>query len=93
MYLPMLDSLRQTLKNIKAVLYCGIVNGYKQEIDRNAKIFLTNKKIDIDYELSKIVKGVKNSNNNIPEVDKLGNVCVNNNQLNIDYNIEILKII
>ena len=87
MYLPMLDSLRQTLKNIKAVLYCGIVNGYKQEIDRNAKIFLTNNRMDIDYELSKIVKGVKNSNNNIPEVDKLGNVCVNNNQLNIDYNI------
>ena len=43
--------------------------------------------MDIDYELSKIVKGVKNSNNNIPEVDKLGNVLVNNNQLNIDYNI------
>ena len=86
-YVPLQDELRQTLKSIKSVFYCSIVNGYKKEIDRNAKIYLSDNKMDIEYELSKIIKGNKGSNNRIPTTDNMGKICLADNILNIDYNI------
>ena len=86
-YVPLQDELRQTLKSIKSVFYCSIVNGYKKEIDRNAKIYLSDDKQDIEYELSKIIKGNKGSNNRIPTTNNMGKVCLADNILNIDYNI------
>lgn len=86
-YVPLQDELRQTLKSIKSVFYCSIVNGYKKEIDRNSKFYLSDNKMDIEYELSKIIKGNKSSNNRIPTTDNMGKMCLVDNILNIEYNI------
>lgn len=74
-YLNVQNSLKETVRSLKSIFYCGIVNGYSSMPNRDAKIELNENMENMEYELNKIIKLSKSNNLSISTPDKLGRFC------------------
>jgi hypothetical protein len=74
-YLNVQNKLKETIRALRSIFYCGIVNSYSAMPDRNAKIELNDNMDNIEYQLNGRIKLIKSSNSSMPEVNKLGKFC------------------